>query len=307
MKMLMRVCIIGLFLGSFDSLKTSFALLVKCLWFFVVVSILQFFIVNFTFVGGLNNTIVNLVVPHTHWFTFGGKLLFRAQSFFWEPGAWAVFLNFYILFELYENNNKRKGVIAGFTMLFTYSTYGIVMALGLITLYFIRKKYIIFIVPIGLVVGGALWGFLWNNLEEKFTGEKVESSMLRTYDFIMAFNLIKENPLSGIGANNEYYISWQETQELSKISNFLVTNIWDRGNSNSFLMFFARFGIPIGLLYIYCFYKQNIFKRKFLFLFLFLISMLSQPLLLTTFFMLFPISYLVSFSNKRIILELTNE
>ena len=65
----------------------------------------------------------------------------------------------------------------------------------------------------------------------------------------------------------------------------------DKGSSNSVMFLLAGTGFPTTILLIYMFFKQQIIKeKKWLWMMIMLISVMSEPLLLKPFFFMFIIS-----------------
>ena len=63
--------------------------------------------------------------------------------------------------------------------------------------------------------------------------------------------------------------------------------IYERGNTNSLLMLLIQCGLPMSVIYLCILYRQNIFLNRRLFFFVIIISLMSEPLLLGNFFILF--------------------
>ena len=65
----------------------------------------------------------------------------------------------------------------------------------------------------------------------------------------------------------------------------------DKGSSNSITFLMAAMGFPTAILLIYMFFKQQIINdKKWLWMFIMVVSVMSEPLLLKPFFFLFIVS-----------------
>ena len=109
-----------------------------------------------------------------------------------------------------------------------------------------------------------------------------------------------EHPLTGIGLDieqfqnmrQEFYISSSSLSSLqektgvkSKVKNT------DKGSSNSITFLFAAMGFPTAILLLYMFLKQQIItEKRWLWMLIMVVSVMSEPLLLRPFFFLFIVS-----------------
>ena len=70
----------------------------------------------------------------------------------------------------------------------------------------------------------------------------------------------------------------------------------DKGSSNSITFLFAAMGFPTAILLLYMFFKQQIIKeKKWLWMLIMVVSVMSEPLLLRPFFFLFIVSCICLF------------
>ena len=73
----------------------------------------------------------------------------------------------------------------------------------------------------------------------------------------------------------------------------------DRGSSNSITFLLAATGFPTTIILIYMFFKQTIIReRKWLWMTIIVMSVISEPLLLRPFFLLFIVSGFMQFFNR---------
>ncbi|EXY87936.1 hypothetical protein M125_5435 [Bacteroides fragilis str. 3998T(B)3] len=138
-----------------------------------------------------------------------------------------------------------------------------------------------FILMIPLVLAFA------NNLGEK---KDTLSYQLRMYDMVNAIEMVIQHPICGIGFDMEVYKKVQTMTNLSKYANLNIYDgdmIYERGNTNSLLMLLIQCGLPMSVVYLCILYRQNIFLNRRLFFFVIIISLMSEPLLLGNFFILF--------------------
>ena len=71
----------------------------------------------------------------------------------------------------------------------------------------------------------------------------------------------------------------------------LKVDVTDKGSSNSIMFLLAATGFPTAFIFIYMFFKQQIIKdKKWLWMIIMLISVMSEPLLLRPYFFIFIVS-----------------
>lgn len=142
--------------------------------------------------------------------TFLNQTLYRAQSIFWEPGVFAVFLSYTLYYELFkkEKSSLMIAVFLYICILTTFSTTGIMVGTGILGCYFLLTKkvskgikYLSFSVlaPLALVFLISVW-----NSKKYGEGDQVSGSYsLRMFDLVYGFSVLKSNPLFGSGYNND--------------------------------------------------------------------------------------------------------
>ncbi|MBC8267001.1 MAG: O-antigen ligase family protein [Flavobacteriales bacterium] len=226
----------------------------------------------------------------------------RNQGLFWEPGVLQAFLNMFFFLEAFIIKEKKSMLLlSSFAILTTYSTTGLAILLiqGGVYVYneFRANKLLIPLVFISLIPVYMMFSV---NVDEKIQGEKEASFQKRLFDLTQPFFIALENPLTGIGLDidqftkmrQEFYFSSNTLSALqqqigieSKVSGT------DKGSSNSVMFLLAAMGFPTAILFLYMFFKQQIIKeKKWLWMIIMLISVMSEPLLLRPFFFLFIIS-----------------
>lgn len=211
----------------------------------------------------------------------GNLLIFRNQGLFWEPGVLSVFLNIFIYLSLFEYQKKYWSILALILIVSTFSTTGIMLVFFQLIVYlksWIKKNFLYFIPALGLI--SLLLPIVVYNASEKFKSDN-GSFILRLYDYQVALNMIAENFLTGIGFGNQIYLKRQEDFSFFQNSSFTEPRL----NTNSIIMVFVSFGIPLGGFILYKFYNQVIFQRKALFFFILIICLSSEPIAFTGFFL----------------------
>ena len=148
------------------------------------------------------------------------------------------------------------------------------------------------------------------NVEDKVQGEKEASFQKRFFDLTQPFYIALENPITGIGLDSEQFQKLREefyftSSTLDYIHDQtglgLKVSVTDKGSSNSIMFLLAATGFPTAILFIYMFFKQQIIKdKKWLWMIIMLISVMSEPLLLRPFFFIFIVSGFMSFYQKMI-------
>jgi hypothetical protein len=123
-----------------------------------------------------------------------------------------------------------------------------------------------------------------SNVNDKISGDGQASFYWRSFDLLISMQMVSENPIKGIGFGGDIY---KKVQEQNKM--FLQSDILEgRGNTNSIVYTFIAFGIPIAFYVIYLLYNQTIFNHssKFLFFFVLVISLSTEPLITSVFFLI---------------------
>lgn len=216
----------------------------------------------------------------------------RNQGFYWEPGVLCVVLNIFLFRLLFGDNlNFRKGLVflTGFLIFTTFSTTGLLVMLLQVIYYLVKKEenkmkniiilflFLLFSMPI-----------IFSNVTEKVSGKGETSFLLRNYDALVALDVTRNNFFTGVGFSK---IKNKEAQEKSKIyfqSDFTEAH----GNTNSVITIFLYLGVPLGFVYLFLLYNQKLvnYHRGFFF-FILLISLASEPLIFSGFFIFFTSSY----------------
>jgi hypothetical protein len=226
----------------------------------------------------------------------------RNQGLFWEPGILQVFLNMFFFLEAFIIK-KRKSLLllTAIVVLTTYSTTGLALLLIQSVVYlfneFKTNKWLILFV---FVLGIPFYMIFSMNVEDKIQGEKQASFQKRYFDLIQPLFIALENPLTGIGLDveqfqnmrQEFYISSSSLNAIQEKTGVeSKVNGTDKGSTNSITYLMAAMGFPTAIFVIYMFFKQQIIKeKKWLWMLIMVVSVMSEPLLLRPFFLLFIVS-----------------
>ncbi|SHF98753.1 O-antigen ligase like membrane protein [Arenibacter palladensis] len=188
----------------------------------------------------------------------------RNSGMFWEPGAFACYINLVFLFYIGKirslvENNKFKVIIILLALLTTYSTTGyiVLFLIGLVTIFIeYSNKNGILVIPILLMFGTIAFityeksDFLKEKMNDQFevalNRDKGEFAPDRISAFLFDIHYIKKHPLIGNGLHSETRYAdhpWLKEETL--------------GHGNGFSNFVASMGI-LSLL----FYTVLILKNK---------------------------------------------
>ena len=234
----------------------------------------------------------------------------RNQGFFWEPGILQAFLNMLFFLEAFVMK-KRKGILLLITFLIitTYSTTGLILLLLQLFIYVkseMKKNIIILPIVLSLIIPIYL---IFNlNIDSKVQGEKESSFQKRVFDLTQPVFIALENPLTGIGLDvfqfqnirQKFYISSNSVQSINSLTGIdAKVEVSDKGSSNSIMFLLAGAGFPSAILLLVMFFKQQIVvEKKWLWMVIMVISVMSEPLLLRPFFFIFIASGFTQFFHR---------
>jgi hypothetical protein len=217
--------------------------------------------------------------------------LIRPDGFFFEPGAFQVYMNIFLFISLFVLRRRNDILLALASILMLQSTTGILIAVFLVGAYYLvnfktsgssGRFVIVILAPI---VAAPLLLIASQNLESKLTGEYRGSAWARQYDFFTGINVIRANPFIGIGFDYERYkeearLVGYDAGEL----NFEATA--DRANSNGLLTLLISIGIPMSLPFLFALFRQRFFKPSLVFGVLLTMSFMGEAIMLTPFFLM---------------------
>ncbi len=236
----------------------------------------------------------------------------RNQGLFWEPGVLQIFLNIFFFIEAFIfKRNKLLLLFLSFVILTTYSTTGLALLL-IQCIFYVKQefKYNKFILPLFLVILIPIFFVFSINIDEKLQGSRESSFQKRVFDLTQPVFIALDNPLTGIGLDlfqfqkirQEFYISSTSLKELNSFFGIdAKMEVSDKGSSNSIMFLLASTGFPTAIFLLLMFFKQQIFvEKKWLIMLLMTISVMSEPLLLRPFFLIFIISGLFHYFYRVI-------
>lgn len=224
--------------------------------------------------------------------------LMRPNGPFYEPGVFHIYLNLYLYLCLFVLRSRGRAVIAGLAVLATQSTTGLAIGAGLVGYYFWRQlgrgslNRRVGMLAIAVALAAVFSGPFIENVRSKFIGDMAGSSMSRQFDLITGINVVLAHPLAGIGFDPETY------RQLSGAYAFDDTLLddritEDRGNTNGILVLLYSLGIPLALPFLWGLFRQTMLPDKLLVGGLLFVSLLTESIALTPFFLLFQFSGLL--------------
>ncbi len=190
------------------------------------------------------------------------KPLIRSNGIFWEPGAFAVYLNLALFFRLFALKEQRISQLVTYlaALIITFSTAGYICFAFLMIVYILffnsgkansKSKWVmVFLMLVAVIVAFAsptvkslLFGKIIN---------RESTMMVRWYSFIGGFQVAAAAPLIGVFSNNIR----DAMREYAAASGGMLTNTWTYQ--------FAAYGFPFGILFTwfsYRFFAKFEFKK----------------------------------------------
>ena len=234
----------------------------------------------------------------------------RNQGLFWEPGILQIYLNMLFFLEAFVfKKSKLLLLLASVLIITTYSTTGLILLLFQSFFYFkssFKNKKVL--APILIILLIPIYLVLSTNVKEKISGEREASFQKRMFDFTQPFFIALDYPLTGIGLDlvqfqkkrQEFYISSNRLQSInSSLGVQAKFETTEKGSSNSIMFLLACTGFPTTIILLFMFYKQKIIRpKKYIWSILLTLSVISEPLLLRPFFLIFIISGFVNIFTK---------
>lgn len=172
---------------------------------------------------------------HYHWQEvewFFGRVA-RNNSIFWEPGVFQIYIDFAIFYNLFLLKRIKKSalLILSLSILSTFSTTGIILAVALFIIRFLMSKPKILFVKFLKFLTSFLLLILGIYLSVVLFNQKVnngsESFALRYNDLFVGLQLFYDKPVFGWGfLNNTEY---ERILGTSNNSNGLVSNLFQLG------------------------------------------------------------------------------
>lgn len=199
-------------------------------------------------------------------YDFLSNQLIRAEGIFWEPGAFSIYVDIALMYELFfkETINTKRIIVYLVALVLTFSTTGYIGFFTMALVYILTKKtinneqfinkFVLCFVMLILIVG--VIGFENSSVYEMVFGkiENTESTAVTRYSSIVnGLEIALNNPLLGVGSNKirESIIQYSSNSSFGR--NPMLTN--------TCVMQFATFGMIFGIIYLVntvkYFTKQN--------------------------------------------------
>lgn len=236
----------------------------------------------------------------------------RNAGIFWEAGILQVYLQILFFLEInYFNKDKKLLALTLLGILTTYSTTGLALII-LQIIYFLGKEAKNNIVITSLVLISLLFplhSLFTANINDKVSGQFESSFQKRLFDLTQPFFIALEYPITGVGLDldrfNEvrerFYISSDLNSSLNRIGIEQKVETTSKGSTNSVMYLLAGMGFPTAVLFIWMFFKQQIIiKHRVVWFIITFVSVMSSPLLLRPFFLMFIISGFMNVLDKII-------
>ena len=275
-----------------------------------------FYVLMFLFIHGslgfvLSNTLLSLYSPIIDdGAKAGAELIYlffvgnesylgvqRSQGLFWEPGVYQMYLNILLFYCAFFKRSSLLSILVLGGIASTMSTTGLTIALAQALVFAgvnvkLSGKALIIVLVMVLSLPFLMLTTL-SNIEDKFTGERSGSSAARSFDALNGMSIAANNPL-GIGFNPVKYQAIAAENPFN-IEAKLKT---DRGQTNGVVRLFYSSGFFWAFVFIYLFFKNNVFSSKlWLFNSIVFVSLLAEPLLFSPFFFFFVLSGLANKSS----------
>ncbi|MEM7665445.1 MAG: O-antigen ligase family protein [Pseudomonadota bacterium] len=233
-----------------------------------------------------------------------GSLFKRPDGFFFEPGVFHIYLNIFLFIALFVRKRSPFDIaLAALAVMATQSTTGvIVLMMQFAYAYFNwlktadrgQKLGVFVFVPLLLM---PLAGYMAYNVVEKFTGEFRGSAEAREYDLVTGLRVVAEQPLTGIGFDEERYFDYSQRLGYREVD-LSDENITERGNTNGIVSLLFNLGIPMGAMFLFGVFRQRMFAPRLLFAGIIIVSLLTEALFLKPFFLMIAFSGLLLVTSK---------
>jgi hypothetical protein len=227
-------------------------------------------------------------------FIFYVSAKFRLNGLFWEPGIYQIYLNIYLVMQFLLFKQKKWIILTLLLIVYTESTTGYI-ATAIILLYvgFLlskQHKSIASRVLIGMlfimVFSYLVLPYVSANVQDKIIGEKAGSFYARQADMIAGYEIVKEHPFIGIGANVEDFM--HERSLIDDQGEFSGSNTANRASTNGLFSVLYMYGFPLCIMYLIGIFRQTMMPgHRLLGVIIILLSITAEPLALTPFFLLF--------------------
>jgi hypothetical protein len=293
---------------------------INILYFF---SIISFVFYVLSFVPGITEIIISQIAPYFESpfvdpdsfytpspsiivYTFDPSLMteYRNSGPFWEPGAFAVYLIFALLFNIIKKGVlfEKKNKVFILALITTFSTAGYIAFFILVCGYYLFNKKLSHKLILIIFIFASISIYTTTSfLEEKVKNNislADETTSSRFGSAIADYSLFQESPIVGWGRGPMRYGGKEVT--------FFGQ---DQHRNNGVFILLATYGLLGSLLYYFLFYKSLItinryfnFRNGFPFVFFVTVMLLgfSQNLFFKPFFLCFLFLFLTINSEKKI-------
>ena len=163
------------------------------------------------------------------------------------------------------------------------------LAVQLVVFFWAQIRRNILIAPILIALTIPFYQLMQQNIEYKMVGEGSTSAQVRMFDLVQQLVITVDNPITGVGLDDQVYKTQRSKYSLNIAQ--LDYESLEKGSSNSVMFLMAAGGLPFAFYILYSLFKQTIIRnQKVLFISVFLLSIMSEPVLLKPFFLLFVIT-----------------
>lgn len=241
----------------------------------------------------------------------------RINGWAWEPGCLQLLVNLFICFEVFDKAKIKSLIIPSIVLFTTASTSGyIVWGVNMLLLALLSNtRKMIKMIPVFFILTISVLPFMIDNIVDKLSigTETVNSSgAIRMRDFYTGIETIKEYPLFGIDtsdlANSPQYQRLEDAG-LDKIAN--ISSNWHKyfdyaagGYCNGFFTIHMLWGV-LGLFFLYWFITCRLWKKWsygrywFVFPLIISLSLVSEPISNTSFFMFFCLYNIITLLSRK--------
>lgn len=244
----------------------------KIILFICITSLSYFFIIHFNIPSFLPD-FIGLDERSLRNFLFFGvsdnfikHSVYRNSGLWWEPGAFQLFINIAFMFNLVNKTMTNKMYfIFGIAIMSTLSTTGVIVYILLSTIYLRdlikssrHKLFYILAFPFftAAVIAIAI-PFLLTKFGAGNVAEESVSFLSRYYDFIISFNMLKDNLMLGYGFGSQIENAIPYGIELMGSAQYKLIN---PTGSDGLTMFIAQCGL-LSLVFLFPFLYPSYAQR----------------------------------------------
>jgi hypothetical protein len=265
--------------------------------------VVRFLFVTMTVTGGGEYQTLLLLFNY-HVTVDDNPLFVRPDGFFFEPGVFQIYLNLYLYLALYHFRDKRQALLGALAVFATQSTTGIVVALILLAVFAVRwlrgqrwrKIGTRMLLAVALAI--PLGFFVYDNISDKLTGDTRGSTLVRQYDLLTGINVALAHPWTGIGFDHATYRNIANNLGFAE-TELKDANIIDRDSTNGIVHLFYSVGVPLALVFLFGMFRQQFFPHKLLIGLLIFLSLQTESILYTPFFLMLIFSGLLRRAGRR--------